>query len=395
MTKLCAPVKKLIETDDVHLQELDLGTHKEIYQQGKLLYVDTDWKSPRRADIVSYHNFKETPDLSAILDTLQTQHPDAKFYKIATYAHSTLDSLRMLGFVRCHKNVIGMCMGPLGSITRILAPIFEVPIVYAPLSQKEMSVPGQITAHELHEIYHFGQLNPQTKIYGLIGDPTHQSPGHLFHNLAFRSHNSSYVKMVVKPSELEEFLALAQKLPFQGLSVTMPLKELILPNLGPINTVVFQDGALVGHNTDGLAVAQLLGSTRGKTVCLLGAGGTAKAIAQALDGEIVIVNRTASKAKQLAQTLGCRWALKPPPYDILINATSSPMPIGEADILPSTTVLSLLHQEDQLIPIARAKGCRTLTGLQVYLRQAAMQQQIWEQVDASQRPQQPACLQST
>jgi 3-dehydroquinate dehydratase / shikimate dehydrogenase len=397
MTQLCAPVKKLVSTDVVHLQEIDRGTHKELYHNEELLYVDTDWRSPsfqsRAKTIISYHNFQETPELGPILHQLQTRHPKAYFYKIATYAQSTLDSLRMLDFLSHHKNVIGLCMGPLGSITRILAPIFEVPIAYAPLSDEEISALGQIVAKDLHAIYHFSRLNPQTQIYGLIGDPIDQSPGHLFHNLAFRHQNAVYVKMRLKPAELKDFLALAKKLSFKGLSVTMPLKELVLPERGPINTLVFEDKELTGYNTDGLAVFDLLGPTLGKTVCLLGAGGTAKAIIQTLDADIVVVNRTPSKAKLLAQTLGCRWSLKPPRYDILINATSSPMPICEADILPNRAVLDVAHQETELIEIARTKGCRIFTGLQLYLRQAALQHEIWQQSSSSlYTPPQPLLL---
>src|SRR5208282_3746645 len=107
MTLLCAPVKQLTKTDAVELQELDIGTHKRVYQGEKLCYIDTDWNmTPYKGQvksIVSYHNFKETPDLDYTLRAVQTRHPGADLYKIATFAHSTLDSLRMLEFLSRHK----------------------------------------------------------------------------------------------------------------------------------------------------------------------------------------------------------------------------------------------------------------------------------------------------
>jgi 3-dehydroquinate dehydratase/shikimate dehydrogenase len=392
MTLLCAPVKQFKQSEKVDLIET---IDKTLYQQGRPRYVDVDWKTPVLPPgdvIVSYHNYEETPDLEAVLKILQQAHPKAHFYKIATMATSTLDSLRMLDFLQKHPKIIGLCMGELGAITRISAPIFHVPIMYAPLCEEDINAPGQIIVDQLQEIYHFSQLNPETKIFGLIGDPVHRSPGHLYHNDVFRkkTRNGVYVKMVVRPSELSDFIDFSKKLPFGGLSVTAPLKEAVIPFLdeidpvsreqGAINTLVFKKGKIFGYNTDGDAALDVLSDVIHKTIVILGAGGAAKAIAYSAvqrKAEVVIVNRTADKARSLAESLGCGWSQTIPKYDILINATSVSMPIDEDDLVQGKTVMEIALYETEFLKAARRKGCQAIDGMPMYLKQAAAQQELW------------------
>ncbi|HEX2578887.1 MAG TPA: type I 3-dehydroquinate dehydratase [Rhabdochlamydiaceae bacterium] len=393
--KLCAPAKQLFQTDKVDFIELDQGSHKCVYQQGRLQYVDVDWKNsalPSGDVLVSYHNFEETPNLEAILKILQITHPKAHLYKIATMAHSTLDSLLMLEFLQRHPGIIGLCMGELGAITRILAPIFQVPIVYAPLSVEEKNAPGQLLVDQLCEIYHFRTLNPETKIYGLIGDPVFRSIGHLFHNEEFKKSgkNAVYLKMVVKPDELSEFFRLAKKLPFAGLSVTAPLKEAVLPfvnildpeaeAIGAVNTLTFKNGKIEGCNTDGEAAMDVLGDVKDRSIVVLGAGGASRAIlytALKRGARATVVNRAPAKAQALACRLGCQWSEKIPAYDILINATSTSMPIKEGEIQEGKCVMDIALYETEFLKAAREKQCECLDGFHMYFQQALAQQEKW------------------
>ncbi len=394
--KLCAPIKNLIETDKVELLELDQGTYKTIYENGNPLYIDVDWKTknlPVGDVIVSYHNYEETPDLAAVLQMLKSAHPRARFYKIATMARSTLDSLRMMAFLQDHPNMIGLCMGDLGSITRICAPIFRVPIMYAPLKEEDKNAPGQLLINQLCEIYQFRSLNPKTRLFGLIGDPVYRSIGHLFHNDIFRTKklNAVYLKMVVNPEELSEFFTYAKKLPFEGLSVTAPLKEAVLPfidvidpdaqAMGSVNTLSFREGKIYGYNTDGEAALDALGNVQDKTIVVLGAGGSAKAIvytALQRGAHVTVVNRTSVKAQELARMFKCDWSEKIPPYDFLVNATSASMPIQAQDIQPRKTVMDIALYETEFLKEAQRKQCQCIDGFPLYFRQALAQQAIWD-----------------
>lgn len=376
MTLICAPTGG-------DLSEINHGTHKTLVDaQGNPRFIDVDWKEPIVPGaplILSYHNFEETPaDLKAVLSLMQMRQ--AAFYKIATMAHSTLDALRMLTFVQSHPNVIGVCMGSLGQITRILAPVFGTPIMYA--STDNIPNPlGQLPLQTLLDTYHFRTLNPKTSIFGLIGDPVDASIGHIFHNATLK--NAVYVKMAVKPSELGLFLNYAKNLNFRGLSVTMPLKEAVIPYLdvidpeaekmGAVNTLLFQDGKILGFNTDGRAALATLGEVIGKKIVIIGAGGAAKAIGytlQAAKADVTIANRTPKEGTVPLDEIS-------KDYDILINTTPNPMPIDSATIIPGSTVMDICINETTLLQESLVKGCVCISGYPLYLHQATEQQRIW------------------
>lgn len=334
-------------------------------------------KYPKTQFILSYHNFQETPtDLDAIYRTMQEY--DAFSYKIAAMTHSTNDALKMLLFAKQHPKVSAICMGEKGSFARVLGPIVGNRVNFA--CAEEQTAPGQLTIRELLDVYHYPSLNSDTAIYGLIGDPVEKSPGHLYHNAVFwkRGINAVYVKMQVKPEELAQFMPLATALGIRGLSVTIPLKEAILPfvdeldctakQIGAVNTLLFKNGKILGTNTDGVGALDALEKkipVRGKKVVLLGAGGAARAIAfeaKTRGANVFVLNRTADRARKLAADLGC-VAIEEMPhaYDILINC--SPAPIDPQKIKPKTVVMDIALQE--------------VYGEEMFFNQAARQTAFW------------------
>ena len=366
MSMLCA----YLPDPRADLVEVDCGDHKSLQDASGEVFVDYPWDScPSHIDpsklILSYHNFEKTPDnLEEILQTM-LKVSSAKFYKIATMARSSLDALRMLRFVKEHSDVIGLCMGTLGQLTRILAPVVGSQIMYASHTN---SILGQLSLEALLEIYHFRSLARKTRIYALIGDPVSQSLGHLYHNMEMQG-VGVYCKIPIKSSELSSFFQHIRDLPFGGLSVTMPHKEAVIPfldeidneakEIGAVNTIGFKKGKLVGTNTDAKAAFQLLGNVRGKTVLVLGAGGAGRAIiyaAKKRGADIFVWNRTREKAEKLAKEFGCKWGI-PKKYDILVNTTAMPY-------LPSDIDLSL----------------KTESGLKFYLMQAKFQRAFWQQL---------------
>lgn len=397
MTQVCAPVKKWPSDLPVDLYEFNEGPVRFLYDRHQVLrWTLIDWEDrPLLSQgnlIVSYHNNRETPDLEHVLSGMKARHPQACYYKLATYAQSTLDAMRMLHFQRKHRNVIGICMGEKGRLTRILAPIFGAPITYAPLTIDERNAPGQLLWSELSTIYHFKRLNPLTRIYGLIGDPVDQSVGHLFHNDQYRarSMNAVYVKMSIQKDELSAFFKLVQALPMVGFSVTAPLKEALFPYLatvsqeaqkiGAVNTMVRTFQGWEGLNTDGGAAADVLGEVEGKKVVILGAGGAAKAIAYELiqrKAQVMLVNRTAQRARELAHKLQCSYSEHVSTYDILINATSSPWPLNTPSFIPGSTVMDISIRTTPFLIAAQAQHCKTLDGLPMYFNQALIQQGIF------------------
>lgn len=364
--------------------------------------------------ILSYHNFEETPaDLLGLFQIIY--QADCYAYKIATQAQSSLDALRMLRCVltlSAQYRVIGLCMGDFGQCTRILAPIVGSIFTYACWDTTQTTAPGQLTLEDLSQIYHYYQLNSSTKVYALLGDPVHSSVGHIIHNRALRflHQNVVYVKIRLTSEELAAGLDLIRQLPFWGLSITMPLKEIVVPLLDvidadanaiqAINTVVRASQRWLGTNTDGLGAMQALSehiALNRQTIVILGAGGAARAIAYAAlqqGAKVIILNRTLAKAKRLADDLGCEaYALELFPtlssYTLCINTLPEKtyqdpvlqMLWDPKHIIPGTVVMDIVYQpiETTFLRIAKAAGCVCIPGFQMYIGQALLQIQHWFQ----------------
>jgi 3-dehydroquinate dehydratase/shikimate dehydrogenase len=356
-------------------------------------------RHPKTKFILSYHNFQETPtDLDRIYRSMQEY--DVFSYKMAVMAHSTNDALRMLLFVKYHPKTSAICMGEKGKFSRVLGPIVGNLIDYASVDSETETGPGQLSVSEWVDIYRYASLNRDTSIYGLIGDPVEKSPGHLYHNAVFcnLSLNAVYVKMNVKPEELSEFISLAKEIGIRGLSVTIPLKEKILPfldeiepaskQMGAINTLLFKKEKIVGTNTDGpgaLDAIEKKTSVHGKKVVLLGAGGAARGIAfeaKARGADVVILNRTVQRAKELAVELGCEAGGVdeiPSDYDILINCSPDSMPIDPQKMRAKTLTMDIVYfpRKTDFLAAAALKDCQIVDGEEMFLNQAGRQTAFW------------------
>jgi len=367
-------------------------------------------KFPKIELICSYHNFELTPNhLSSILQSMR--HPAISIYKIATMAHSTLDSLKMLSFVKSMSSTIklaGMCMGECGSVSRILAPLVQSALTYTSLSKNTL---GQIDVVELTKTYRYQQLSPNTKIYALLGDPIEYSIGHYFHNDQLANHNQDavYVKMKLKTEELKDFFLLAKQFPFYGLSITMPLKIAILPyvnsfsesakRIQAINTITLKESIWFGDNTDGIGVLNLVEeiiSVKNKHIVMIGAGGTSRAIiSEAIKrgAKVTILNRSIKHGNQLAEEFHCSFIplskaerIIREGYDVMINATPVGMqngiqglPLQEEFILPHTILLDMVSnpEETLFLKTGRIKNCHCISGKRAFYYQAMEQERIW------------------
>ncbi|MCL6505230.1 MAG: type I 3-dehydroquinate dehydratase, partial [Pirellulales bacterium] len=212
--------------------------------------------------IVSLHDFRKTPeDLEAIHARLAAL--DADIVKLATLANNPHDNLRMLRLIRQARiPTVGICMGDIGIPSRILAGRFGAPFTYATFHHERTLAPGQLSFEQMREVYRYDELNADTEVYGVIGDPIAHSFSPLIHNAGFKhlGLNKVYVPFRVAREHLDAFLDDAAELGIRGLSVTIPHKEAVLRRLammdgavkgiGAANTVLFGPEGLQGHNTD-------------------------------------------------------------------------------------------------------------------------------------------------
>lgn len=368
---------------------------------------------PNTKIIASFHDFEKTPkNLDQAFEKMHTFSAD--IYKICTYANTSSDSLRMLNFIqssrRQKKPVAGMCLGPLGTVTRILAPIVDSLVTYIPSGKEDDLIHGDLNLDDLLNIYYFDQLDTHTAIYALLGDPVKSSIGHLIRNQIFRELKipAVYVKLKVTTSELAELFSLIKKLPFKGFSVTMPLKEHVgafmdeietsAKEIGAINTIGLKNGKWVGYNTDAIGVIAAIEKkfpVAKKRFWVFGAGGAAKAAAVAISkkgGEVIIINRDETKARSLAQKIkGRGFGFNSLPnlfkegYDVLINATSVGMApnmegciVDPKYLIKESVVLDFVYKPTETVLMSEAKkaGSKVIYGIEIYAYQAIGQLEI-------------------
>lgn len=381
MTIICVPVqtKKQQHTAfnlGADLVEYDFGSYKLLLGKDHK-WIDRDFRSPLASDIVSYHNFDQMPeDLEKLL--FQMRQKRGKFYKIAAKATSTLDALKMVAFTQKHPDVIGICMGDEGIVSRILG---HAPLSYAALSDEERSAPGQLLLEEVLSLYKLRERRHPW--YGLIGDPVSQSIGHLYHNP-----ERLYVKMRLSPHLLPSFFHLYASF-FSGLSVTRPLKEAVIPYLdqidptagaiGAVNTIVFHQGKSHGFNTDGEGALEALGSVAGKKILILGTGGSARAIgytALQKGATVSFLGRNKAKAETLASQFQCRFGFHP--YDMLINTIPGLKKPFPCPILREATVMDIVFGPSELLKCAKESQCHCISADKMFIYQAKRQQALWD-----------------
>jgi 3-dehydroquinate dehydratase/shikimate dehydrogenase len=357
--------------------------------------------------LISHHDFTGTRELDGIYTRIATYHPD--FIKVVPTARALIDNLTLIRFLERmndHSNIIGICMGDAGIISRVLGVRAGSAFTFAAATLGEETGPGQIAARTLLETYRIDHVDAATKIYGVAGNPIRNSLSPIMMNTAFRRETVNAVYLALQTTKLADLIKLVHEIPIQGLSVTMPLKQEIMAHLertdplsariGACNTVLrAQDGKLYGFNTD---VAGIVGPLEKRMpladakVLVLGAGGAARAAVFGLrekGAAVFILNRTAVTAQKLARQSGSKTirkeALAKTSFDAIINTTPVGMagnksaPLLEAGDLNTRLIFDLVYNplETPLIHLARQMSIPFITGIEMFVHQGARQFEIW------------------
>jgi shikimate dehydrogenase len=216
-----------------------------------------------------------------------------------------------------------------------------------------------------------------------------------------------YVPFEIDEAQLPEAVAAMRTLALRGLGVSMPFKLQVMPlldrvdpiaaRIGAVNTIVNEDGVLVGHNTDWCGASRALEerrSLKGARTLVLGAGGAARAVAFGLKergAEVRLSNRTEERAARLAREVGASTIAwddrhRADGVDILVNASSLGMntvdaasPFDASKLSPNAIVMDIVYKpvETDLVRQARARGLTTVNGSRMLLHQAAAQFELY------------------
>jgi shikimate dehydrogenase len=263
------------------------------------------------------------------------------------------------------------------------------------------------------------QITGRTCVVGVIGWPVSHSLSPAMHNAAFAALGIPwvYVPFAVPPREVATALNGLRALGMRGVNVTIPHKQAAAAAverltteaeaLGSVNTVlVAEDGALVGHSTDGTGFLRTLREEgcdpAGIRVTVVGAGGAARAIVGALLAAGATSVSVIARNPAHAQWVGSQERASLLPWeslaasaataDLLVNAT----PVGMAGHAEGETVvpaavlragqwvcdLVYTPRRTRLLLAAEERGCRTIEGVGMLVHQGAEAFTLWTGVPA-------------
>jgi shikimate dehydrogenase len=231
-------------------------------------------------------------------------------------------------------------------------------------------------------------------LYLLLGDPVAHSRSPAIHARAFQALGIDAVYAPCRVTDVPAAVGALRALGVAGANVTIPHKQAVIPSLdrldqaaeriGAVNCIANRDGVLHGYNTDREGILRALGPFSGRAV-VLGAGGSARAVVDAFKPRVTIVNRTGSRAEQLAREMGVT-ASGPEALaqaDLVVNCTSVGMSGEEMPVDPAlirSTVIDLAYSargDTALIRAVRARGLRAIDGIEVLVQQAIASLEIW------------------
>lgn len=388
--------------------------------------------------IISAHDFAGRPArLHNML--LEMDSAGGNVHKVAWTARSIRDNLEVFEIlIRRQRPTIALCMGEAGLISRALARKFGAFLTYAATADGTGTAPGQMTLADLKRLYRWDAIRADTKVLGVVACPVGHSMSPAIHNAAFDAVgcNAVYMPFLVQPGYesfkafMESFAGFAN-LHLCGLSVTIPHKENALRYLeekgadveplareiGAVNTVTIEreDGrtCLRGLNTDYAAILDSLTAAlgigrdgfAGMKVVVLGAGGTGRTAVAALaryGADVIVYNRTEARARALAEEFNGRGgrvrcasleeALRCG-ATVYMNTTSvgmypdigsSPLGDAQAPFSPQTVVFDAVYNPPitTLLRQAQVAGAKTVSGVEMFVRQAAAQFAAWTHLPA-------------
>ena len=381
-------------------------------------------EKPKTRLILSVHNFQgKFADIVQLYQDISQSCPKA-VPKIVYQAKHLNDCFEGFDLMNNRKSdMIVLCMGQAGIISRIIAKKLGSLITFASLDNDAATAPGQLTIEQLKDLYRYDSIDTDTELFGVIADPVGHSISPRVHNSCFAhaNQNKLYLPLLIQDGTkaFNEFLDNVrdrETLGFKGFSVTIPHKtnalnylnkhgeyiEPLAAKIGAVNTLkVGCNQRISGYNTDYAgamdALVSAMGIERkqlhGISVTVVGAGGVSRAIVAGLTSvgaKVVIYNRTVKKAKRLAEEFNCKFApadeLSNCDAEVLINCTSLGMypetdvtPIPQEVLKQDMVVFDTVYNpiETKLLAQAKKAGAKTVNGAEMFLGQALAQYKLF------------------
>lgn len=379
-------------------------------------FVDVEWRavdgqstgvsfrdllqpSPERI-VVSSHDFDGIPaDLESRVRAMRAT--GAGTVKVAVNVGRVSDTLCLKPIAKDGPAVV-IGMGESGVPSRLLASRYGSRWTYA----GDGVAPGQLPARQMIESYGFKRVGSSTRIFGVVSTNALHSFSPVMHNAAFQAAGIDGVYVPLPTSDFADFIAFAEGIGIEGVSVTIPFKldalraaqssDVLTEKVGAANTLRRRQGVWQATNTDVDGFLEPLRVQWQRPLAdvrasVLGAGGAARAVIVALSSNgarVTVHARREEQARELASTFSVASGPFPPApgsWDVLINCTplggaslrsASPMPEGA---FTGSLVYDLTYgaADAPLLRDARAAGLATIDGLAMLVAQAERQFEWW------------------
>ena len=368
--------------------------------------------------ILSCHSQENKLDaLKGILNEMK--NTKANVYKLVFKAYELNDNRMALYLIDYAKELniqfVIHAQGDEGTLSRILGNLMGNSWTYVSLDDQSQTAPGQLSIHQAKGKYYLPEKNQNCCLIGLVGFPVSQSKGWLIYNRLFHllrsdkssdnsMSNSIYLNFSTK--SLSEFWKnWHDKL--DGLSVTIPHKENILQFAdikskevaltGVCNTLAKRNGKWYAYNTDYLAIFELLKPFQKlllkKSVLVYGTGATARSVIVALKKldvqNLLVMGRNKTRGQFLKKLFSITFSEKDsdlPELSAIIQAT----PVGMYPNSKKTPDCAKLLKKGmiafdvifnppitQFLKSAKEKGCRLISGEEMYFQQAIRQFELF------------------
>lgn len=410
------------------------SAHRLFRQEGKVFEMGVDYfdisysiadsilpqlKSNRAVKIILSAHTKER-----VIDLLKKKlermsETEADVYKLVFTANALNDNITALQLMDFAKQLnipfIIHAQGKEGELSRIVGSFKGNLWTYVSLDENQKSAAGQLSLREAKHKYFLQKKNSHTKIIGLVGYPVSQSRGWLLYNRIFnmggladspKKSVLNYIYLNFPNESIDGFWEMWHK-QVDGLSVTIPHKENVLKyaahkssevkQSGVCNTLIKKNNAWEAHNTDLLAMAELLKpyAVRLKkgTVLIYGTGATTRSAIVALQRldvqDILVLGRNKDRGRSLADLFSVKFVEKnavPSDLSAIIQTT----PVGmyphidqipecgdflRSDMIAFDVVFN--PPSTRFLQAAIEKGCTTISGEIMYLHQAGLQFELF------------------
>jgi len=375
-------------------------------------FVDVEWDGPLRAQafgpwasrtILSHHGAAcDASTLNPLFDEMsQTKASRLKIVPRATRP-TDLGAIRdLLARARdARRELCAFALGRTGAWSRVVALSWGSWGVYGAAARGRATGEGQFETRELLEVYRVTEISDATRLFGLCGTPLAGSPSPELHAAGYRELGLDAVYVPVDTDDIDAFASIVSGdalLPLAGFGVTIPLKERVAErcakkdasaNCGAVNTVCVGDGRWEGFNTDAPAAMALIRKQldpSGSVAAIVGAGGTARALASALKeagASVTLYARNAARGDTAARAIGVASAplsaLPGERWDLLVQATPAGKNGEEVLLrrhLDGRMVLDAAYgaEPTPLVLAARARGLAVVDGFDLLAVQAVLQ----------------------